>query len=50
MSSEKNEVFESEIDWQSLDLVIRGWIALSGFENDQKNYSELASLYNFKHI
>ena len=37
-------------DFQSLDNVVRGWVALTGFEKDQKSYSDLADLYNFKSI
>lgn len=50
MSNAKNEDFESKIDWQPLDSVIRGWVALTGFEKDQQNYKELADLYNFKSV
>ena len=50
MSNEENAVFDSKIDWQPVDNVIRGWIALTGFENDQQNYAELADLYNYKHV
>ena len=37
-------------DFQSLDFVVRGWVALSGFEKDQQNYANLADLYNFKSV
>jgi hypothetical protein len=37
-------------DFQSLDNVVRGWVALSGFEKDQQNYANLADLYNFKSV
>lgn len=50
MSNEEQAVFESKIDWQSLDFVVRGWVALSGFEKDQQNYKDLADLYNFKSV
>lgn len=50
MSEAENVPFPSNIDWQPLDLVIRGWIAYSGFEKDQQKYAELADLYNFKSI
>lgn len=50
MNDAENAVFESKIDWEPLDLVIRGWVALSGFEKDQENYKNLADLYNFKSV
>jgi hypothetical protein len=37
-------------DFQPLDNAVRGWIALSGFEQDQQNYNNLSDLYNFKSI
>ena len=27
--------------WKSLDIVIRRWAALSGFEKDQSNYQKM---------
>lgn len=41
MSNEQNAVFESKIDWQPLDFVVRGWVAYSGFEKDQDAYQKL---------
>ena len=41
MSEAENAVFDSKIDWNSLDLVIRRWAALSGFEKDQEMYQKL---------
>ena len=47
-----SQIFElsEKYDWKPLDLVIRGWIAMSGFEKDQQKYTELADLYNFKSV
>jgi galactokinase len=40
---------KSEIDpfpaWQMLDLVVRQWVALSGFEKDQEEYQKRRKLY-----
>ena len=41
MSEAENAVFDSKIDWKSLDFVIRRWAAQSGFENDQEMYQKL---------
>lgn len=41
MSNAEKVPFSSKIDWQSLDLVVRGWIAFSGFEKDQEMYQKL---------
>ena len=41
MSNAEKVPFSSKIDWQSLDLVVRGWIAMSGFEKDQNAYQKL---------
>ena len=45
MSEAENEVFESKIDWKSLDFVIRQWAALTGHEKDQSNYQKMKELY-----
>lgn len=42
---QKTASVENIIDWQPLDLVIRGWIAYSGFEKDQSDYQKRKELY-----
>ena len=27
--------------WKSLDIVVRQWVTMSGFEKDQENYAKL---------
>lgn len=41
MSNAEKEAFSSKIAWQPLDLVIRGWVAFTGFEKDQEMYQKL---------
>ena len=31
--------------WKRLDIVIRKWAALTGFEKDQSNYQKMKELY-----
>jgi hypothetical protein len=50
MIKNQTKEFSSEIDWQPLDNVVRAWVALTGFQNDQQNYAELADLYNYKNV
>ena len=45
MSNEEQAVFDSKIDWQPLDFVVRGWIAQSGFEKDQTDYQKMKEQY-----
>jgi hypothetical protein len=45
MSNAQKVPFSSNIDWQSLDLVVRGWIAMSGFEKDQSDYQKMKEQY-----
>ena len=47
-----NQIFAlaDKYDFQSLDNVVRGWVAMSGFEKDQQNYANLSDLYNFKSV
>jgi hypothetical protein len=32
-------------DWKALDIVIRKWVALSGFEKDQNSYQKMKEMY-----
>lgn len=41
MSNSEKVPFSSKINWESLDLVVRGWIAYTGFEKDQDAYQKL---------
>ena len=45
MDNENPLAFTSEIEWEPLDLVIRGWIALTGFEKDQSDYQKMKEQY-----
>lgn len=44
--SNTDKVFElaEKYQWREVDNVVRMWVALSGFENDQENYAIYAAL------
>ena len=43
--NDKNQKVLEDIEWQSLDEVIRRWAAQSGFEKDMSNYQKMKELY-----